>query len=120
MDLRVGGPVTCHLLSCFILLIRVLHLEFVQFLSDLFMIMAQSVKLLLVLAYSMEQLTVGCFTSEELLDNLLNVREASLSVDLLESSLNLGVAGHLLLHLCFKEGAPKLLRQEVLVHLELI
>ena len=84
------------------------------------MIMAQSVKLLLVLAYSMEQLTVGCFTSEELLDNLLNVREASLSVDLLESSLNLGVAGHLFFHLGFKEGAPKLLRQEVLVHLELI
>ena len=66
VDLRVGGPVTCHFLSILILLIRVLHLELVQFLSDLFMIMAQSVKLLFVLTYSMEQLRVGRFTSEEL------------------------------------------------------
>ena len=120
VNLGVGGLVTCHFLSILVLLIRVLHLELVQFLSDLFMIMAQSVKLLLVLAYSMEQLRVGGFTSEELLDNLLNIREASLGVDLLEGSLYLGIAGHLLLHLGFKESAPKLLRQEVLVHLELI
>ena len=52
--------------------------------------------------------------------DLLNVREASLCVDLLESLLDLGVASHLLLHLRLEEGAPKLLRQEILVHLQLI
>ena len=41
-------------------------------------------------------------------------------MDLLESLLNLGVTGHLLLHLRLEEGAPKLLRQEILVHLQLI
>ena len=120
MDLRVGGSVACHLLSIWILLIRVLHLEFVQFLSDLLIIMAQSIKLLLVLADSVKQLRVGCLASEELLDDLLNVREASLCVDLLESLFDFGISSHFLLHLGFKESAPKLLRQEVFIHLELI
>ena len=106
VDLRVGGPVTCHFLSSLILLIRVLHLEFVQFLSDLFIIMAQMIQLLLIDADSGKQLGVGCLTSEELLDDLLNVGEASLSVNLLESTLYFGVAGHLFLHLCFEESAP--------------
>ena len=120
VDLRVGGPIACHFLNILILLIGVLHLEFVQFLSDLLVIMAQSIKLLLVLADSMKQLRVGCLASEELLDDLLNVREASLCVDLLESLFDFGITGHFLLHLGFKESAPKLLRQEVFVHLELI
>ena len=82
--------------------------------------MAQSIQFLLVLAYSVKQLRVSCLTSEELLDNLLNVREASLCVDLLESLLDFSIASHLFLHLGFEESAPKLLRQEVLVHLQFI
>ena len=54
------------------------------------------------------------------MDNLLNVRETSLCVDLLESLLDFSVSRHLFLHLGFEESAPKLLRQEVLVHLQLI
>ena len=54
------------------------------------------------------------------MDDLLNVREASLCVDLLESLLDFSVSRHLFLHLSFEECAPKLLRQEVLVHLQLI
>ena len=41
-------------------------------------------------------------------------------MNLLESLLDFGIARHFFLHLGFKESAPKLLRQEVFIHLELI
>ena len=67
----------------------VLHLEFVEVLGDFFVIVTENVKLILVLADSLQQLRVSRFTGEELRDDLLNIREACLGTDLLESVLDL-------------------------------
>ena len=56
VDFGVGGALPRHVLSILILLIRVLHLELVQFLSDLFIFMAQPIKFFFVLAHSVQQL----------------------------------------------------------------
>ena len=78
------------------------------------------VKLFLVLADGLQELGVGGLTGEEFLHDLLNVREACLSANLLEGSLNLISPRHLLIHLRLQEGAPEFLRQEVFIHLQLV
>ena len=61
--------------------------------------MSQHVKLLLVVADGLEELRVGRLAREELLHDLLNIREASLRSDLLESLLDFGRPRHLFVHL---------------------
>lgn len=67
----------------------VLHLEIVEVLSDFFVIVTENVKLIFILADSLQKLRVSRFTSEELGDDLLNIRETCLGTDLLESVLDL-------------------------------
>lgn len=102
------------------LLIRVVHLQLVEFLRDLLVLAAQVVQLLFVLADGLQKLRIGGLTGEELLDDMLDVREASLSTNLLEGSLDLLRPAHLPVHLRLQEGAPELLRKEVFIHLELV
>ena len=102
------------------LLVSVMHLKFVEFFDDLFVLAAEMVKLLFVFAYSIQQLRVRRLSREELLHDLLDVGEACLRADLLERLLDLGRAGHLLVHLRLKERAPELLRKEVFVHFQLV
>ena len=101
-------------------LVRVLHLEFVELLSHLLVLSTQVVELLLVFANSLQKLRVGGLSGEELLHNLLDVGEASLGANVLEGLFDLGGACHLFVHLGLEEGAPELLSEEVLVHLQLI
>ena len=61
--------------------------------------MSQHVQLLLVVADGLEQLRVGRLAREELLHDLLNIREASLRSDLLERLLNFSRSRHLFVHL---------------------
>ena len=82
--------------------------------------MTENVKLLFVLTNSLQELRVRGFTGEEFRDNLLDIRKASLSTDLLESILDLSSARHLFVHLRFEMGAPEFLSEQVLVHLQLI
>lgn len=82
--------------------------------------MAKSVKLLLIIAHILQILAVSSLTSEEFLDDLLNIRLASLGTNVLESLFNLGSSVHLLLHLALEEAAPELLGKQVLVHLEFV
>ena len=103
-----------------LLIIRVLHLQLVELLRDLLILATQMVKLFLVLADGLQELGVGGLTGEEFLHDLLNVREACLSANLLEGSLNLISPRHLLIHLRLQEGAPEFLRQEVFIHLQLV
>jgi len=56
----------------------------------------------------------------ELLHDLLHIREPCLCSDLLECLLNLSSTRHILVHLRFEEGSPKLLSEEVFVHFSLI
>ena len=101
-------------------LVRILHLKLVKLLSNLLILSAQVVQLLLIFADSLQQLGVCSLSGEELLHDLLNVRKASLGTDLLEGLLDLSRACHLFVHLGLEEGAPELLSKEVLVHLQLI
>jgi len=78
------------------------------------------VKFLLILADSLQKLRVGGLTREELLHDLLDIGEASLGANLLESSLDFVRPRHLLVHLRLQEGTPELLSQEVLIHLQLV
>lgn len=116
MDFWVGTAPTLNL-NVWLL---ILNLQLVEFLSNLLILMSKNVKLLLVVADGLEELWVGSFSGEELLNNLLHVREPSLSPDLLESLLDLSRTCHFLVHLWLEEGTPELLCQEVLVHLELV
>ncbi len=68
----------------------------------------------------MQELRVGCLSSKESLNDLLNVRKACLSLDCLESGLNFLSTIHLFFHLCLEECAPELLSQKVFIHLQLI
>ena len=116
MDLGVGRS------TAFNLNVRllVLHLQLVELLCHLLVLVPQRVQLLLVVADCLEQLRVRGLTREELLHDLLDVGEARLRPDLLEGLLDFGRPRHLFVHLGLKEGAPKLLRQEILVHLQLV
>ncbi len=96
--------------------VRILHLQLVQLFSDLLVLTAKTVEFLLILAHSVQKLGVSSLTSEELLDDLLYIREACLCTNHLESLLNLCSPRHLLVHLALEEGAPELLSQEVFVH----
>jgi len=51
---------------------------------------------------------------------LLDIREASLSSDLLEGLLDLSSPRHLFFHLGLQKSTPELLGQEVFIHFELI
>ena len=51
---------------------------------------------------------------------MLNIREASLSSDLLEGLLDLSSPRHLFFHLGLQKCTPELLGQEVFIHFELI
>ena len=91
--------------------VRVLHLQLVQLLCHLFVLVAKSIQLLLVIAHILQILVVRRLTSVEFLNDLLDVRFASLGTNVLESLLNLGRAVHFFFHLALEEGAPKLLGQ---------
>ena len=108
MDLRIGRSAVSLNLKLG-MRVRILHLQLVELLSDLLVLTTKSVKFFLVFADSMEQLRVSCLSCEEFLDDLLHIREASLSSDHLEGLLDLRSPGHLLVHLALEEGAPELL-----------
>lgn len=116
MNLGVRGATTFD----FNVWLLVLHLKLVKLFSDLLVLMSQHVQLLLVVADSLQQLRVCGFSREEFLNDLLHIRETCLSANLLESLLDLCGSGHLFVHLGLEEGAPELLCEEVLVHLELV
>ena len=116
MDLGVGRSTALNL-NIWLL---VLHLQLVQLFGDLLVLMSQHVQFLLIVADGLEQLRVGRLAREKLLHDLLNIREASLRSDLLEGLLNFSCSCHLLVHLRLEEGAPELLRKEVLIHLQLV
>lgn len=97
-----------------------MHLQLVELLRDLLILPAQTIELLFVLTHSVQQLRVSRLSREELLHDLLNVTEARLSSDLLESTLDLGGLRHLSVHLVLEELGPEFLSQEVFVHLELV
>lgn len=97
-----------------------MHLQLVELLRDLLVLSPQTIQLLFVLTHGVQQLRVGRFSCEELLHDLLNVTEARLSSDLLESTLYLSCLRHLSVHLVLEELSPEFLSQEVLVHLQLI
>ena len=116
VNLRVGRATTLNLNIGLL----VLHLELVELLGDLLVLVPQHVQLLLVVAHGLQQLRVGCFPREKLLDDLLDIGEACLRSDLLEGLLYLSRPCHFLVHLRLEESAPEFLRQEVLIHLQLI
>ena len=116
VDLRVGGAATLNLDVGLL----VLHLQLVQFLRHLLVLMPQHVQLLLIIRHSLKQLTVGGLPREELLNDLLHIGEASLRSDLLESLLDLRCTGHLFVHFRLQKSAPELLCEEILIHFELI
>lgn len=118
VDVWVGRAT--HLDVAVLLLVRVLHLQLVEFLCDILVIMAKAVQLLLVVADSLQQLRVGGLSCEELGHNLLNIGETGLCPNLLEGLLDLCSSGHLFVHFCLQEASPEFLGQEVLVHLELV
>ena len=69
VDLRIGRAATFDLDVGLL----VLHLELVQLFRHLLVLMPQHVQLLLIVRHSLKQLTVGCFSGEELLDDLLHI-----------------------------------------------
>jgi hypothetical protein len=82
--------------------------------------MTKTVKFLLVIADGLKQLRVSGLSCVELGDDHLDVRETSLSSNLLEGLFDLGGSSHLLIHLGLQKGAPELLSKEIFVHLELV
>lgn len=101
MDLGVSRATTTliNINLSRLLVVRVLHLKLVELLRDLLILTAQMVELLFVLANGLQELGIGCLTGEEFLHDLLNVREAGLSANLLEGSLNFISPRHFLVHL---------------------
>ena len=97
-----------------------MHLKFVQLFSDSLIVLSENVKLLLVVRNGLKELGVSGLPCEEFLDDLLDVREASLSSDLLEGLLDLSIFGHLSVHFGLQKCRPELLSKEILVHFELI
>ena len=95
MDFRVGAPTTLNLN----VRLLVLHLQLVELLGHLLVLVPQDVQLLLVVAHGLEQLRVGCLPREELLYDLLNIGETRLRSNLLEGLLNLCCSRHLFVHL---------------------
>lgn len=67
-----------------------------------------------------EQLTVCLFTSQELMDDLLHISQASARSDFLERIFNFISALHLLFHLFLQKGAPHFLDHVVLLHFQFV
>ena len=61
-----------------------------ELLGNILVFFTKTIKFLLVVTNGVKQLRIGSLSGEELLDDLLYVREAGLSPDLLESLLDLG------------------------------
>lgn len=76
-----------------------MHLEFVQLLSPVLVLLTQVVDLPLVLAHSHQQLRVRLLSRQELVHNFLHVRETSAGFDSLESVLHFESPLHFLFHL---------------------
>ena len=102
------------------LLVSVVHLQLMKLLCDRLVLMTKTVEFFFVIADGLKQLRVGSLSCEELGDDLLDVREASLSSDLLEGLLDLRGPRHLFIHLGLQKGTPELLGKEILVHLKLV
>jgi hypothetical protein len=88
--------------------------------SEDFVLISQVVNFPLILRYSHQQLGVCLFSSQESVDNLVDIRVTSGGSDLLESVLNNIVLIHLTLHLSFKESREESLYQKLLLHFNLI
>jgi len=100
--------------------VLVLHLQLVELFGNLLVFAPQSVQLLFVFAYGVQQLRVGRLPREELLHDLLDVAEAGLRSDLLERALNLRRLRHLRVHFVLQELSPELLSKEVFIHFKLV
>ena len=90
-------------ISVFIVLDRQLS----QMSNPFLILSSKSVNLGLVVADSLEQLTVCLFSREEFLDNFLYVCAAGILSNSLECLLILLLAIHLLLHLLLEVGTPE-------------
>ena len=78
------------------------------------------IKLLLIVTYGSQKLSISLLSGQELGNHLLNVSIASRSPDLLERFLKITELFHLTFHLLFEEFAPQLLDTKVCSELNLI
>lgn len=96
------------------------NLKFVKLFAPELVIISKRIDLLLLLWDRHEQLSISWLTGQEFLDNLLDVRITSRRTDLLECILILEILLHFLFHFGLQVGRPELLREEILLHLQLI
>lgn len=100
--------------------IIVLHLKLVKSGTQLLMVNSQVVDFALVFRYGHQKLRISNLTSQESVNDFVDVRESRSSSDFLEGVLNIVVLVHFLLHFLFQEGGEKSLDQELLLHFDLI
>jgi len=96
------------------------HLQLTQLLTPLFVVCPQHIDFLFIHRDRVEQLAVGRLSGEKLLHDLLDIIAAGGGTNFLEGVFDFKIAFHHLLHFSLQESRPKLLSQEVLLHLQLI
>ena len=75
-------------------------------------LLSESIDLGLIVADSLQELTIGLLSGQELLHDLLDISTACVLSDGLECLLIFLLVAHLLLHLLLEEGTPEPLYKE--------
>ena len=96
------------------------HLKFMEEFTLFLGASPQSLQLLFMLTDGLQEASVCLFSSEEFVNDFLDVSDSSLRPDPLECVLNNVWLVHLFVHLHLVVLAPHLLDHEVLAHLDLI
>lgn len=117
---RVRLVVVGSLFAELVVLVVVLHLEFVQLRSKHLVVAAELVRFSLILTDGRQKLRISLLAGQKFSDDLIDVGVACFSPDLLESVLDVAVLVHLGVHLPLEERRVQPLDQELLLHLDLV